>query len=581
VQKNFYRFLYGLTWVVALGAPVLMFWQSYPHIRAGNSHLLRQFADNTLESLPAKKSILLSDDASRLYLAQADFERRGIRNDNMLIDTEAFPHIEYIKYLVSHYPALKTVMTTNLDRLPPVLGSDSLVKFVYLVTRDYPVYYLHPSFGYYFEALYLKPHGLLYELKPNTNRMAQPPLPTEAEVKNVQAFWAKLENGPLEPLPALAKLDTDAEAVSGDYGVALDYWATELQKANHLKEAHDQFTEAVRLNTNNFIAAINLEYNQRLQKGDRSPVSSPDTFIKGLFYYQGLAPLLRRNGPVDEPNLDLLVGEELAKGGNLGQASVLFQRRLQLLPGDAEAQLAMAKTYADLRQPAKALELIRELRKSSKISVWELARCEAMAYMAAADYATAEKVLRDAIKADPNDENRVATLAEYYRVRALQFAREKNYGAAASTFTNALANIDLQLQLLKSDRRDTVPMFDVPDALFKKAEVEIELNSHAAAVATLSQLLQLQPKNYTAVLNRALSEIQIKQFKAATADFKELGKLLPEEPFVVEFGLAGVANAERNKAEEIDHLKRCIKTAPEMTSEYQKATNRLHALEHP
>jgi hypothetical protein len=47
-------------------------------------------------------------------------------------------------------------------------------------------------------------------------------------------------------------------AVSVDYAVALDYWGTELQKANHLKEAHGQFAEAVRLNTNNFIAAINL-----------------------------------------------------------------------------------------------------------------------------------------------------------------------------------------------------------------------------------------------------------------------------------------------------------------------------------
>jgi tetratricopeptide (TPR) repeat protein len=580
LQRFVYRCLYGLTWVIAFGAPALLFWQGFPHIRAGNSNVLRQFADHTLDSLPTKKSIILSDDATRLYLLQADYERRGLRNDNILIDTEAFPHREYILYMASHHPDLKSVMTTNLARLPEVLGSDSMVTFVYLVTKNYPVYYLHPSFGYYFELLYLKPHGLVYELTTHTNRMAAPPLPGEAEIKTVQAFWDKLKNGPLKPLPELAALDPDAAAVSGDYGVALDYWGTELQKANHLKEAHDQFAEAIRLNTNNFIASINLQFNERLQKGDHRPVDSAEAFTKGLFLYKGLATLLRRNGPVDEPGLDLQVGEELARGGNLGQAAVLFQRRLQFLPGDPEAELAMAKTYADLRQPAKALELIRELRTSPKISAWELARCEALAYVANADYAKAEKVLHEAVRADPNDENRVAILSEYYRLRGMQFLREKKSSEAASAFTNALTNIDLQLQLLKSDRRDAVPMFDMPETLLQKAQLELSLNSQAAAVDTLSQLLQLQPKNQTALLNRALSEIQIKQFKAAKADFKELGKLMPDEPYVAEFGLAAVANAEKDKAEEMDHLKRCIRTAPDSSSEYQRATNRLDKLEH-
>jgi hypothetical protein len=49
---------------------------------------------------------------------------------------------------------------------------------------------------------------------------------------------------------------------------------------------------------------------------------------------------------------------------------------------------------------------------------------------------------------------------------------------------------------------------------------------------------------------------------------------------MAEFGLAGVASAEKNKAEELIHLKKCIKSAPEYSSEYQRATNRLATLEH-
>jgi tetratricopeptide (TPR) repeat protein len=581
LQKLIYRLLYVLTWGLALGTPAYLAWQSWPHIRAGNSHALQQFADETLDGLPAKKAIVLSDDMSRLYLLQADCERRGIKNDQILIDTQALRYKDYILYLVSHYPALKSMMRTNLTQLPQVLASESLMRFMYQVAQTNQLYYLHPSFGYYFEVLYLKPHGLVYEFKASTNTMAPPPLPTEAEITANQAFWDKLEKGPLKPLPELAALDSDVEAVCVDYAVALDYWGTELQKAGQLKAAHDQFAEAIRLNTNNFVASINLQYNERLQRGDTKPIDSAETFSKAMsLYYNRLAPLLRRNGPVDEPGLDLSVGEEFARGSNYCQAAVLFQRRLQLLPDDDEARLAMAKTYVDLRQPAKALELVRELRKTSKIPVWELARCEATAYMAATNYATAEKVLRNAIKEDPNDENRVATLAEYYRLRGLQCMYENKTNEAAHFLTNALTNIDLQLELLQSDRRDTVPTFNVTETLMKRAQVQISLNQHAAAAATLSEVLDIQPKNYNALINRALSEIELKQFNPAKNDFKRLGKILPEQPYLVYFGLAAVAAAETNKVEEINDLKKGIKYVPEGTLEYQRATNRLEMLEH-
>jgi len=572
--------LVATVWLLAFGAPALLVWDNFPRISASNSHELQRYSQRILDGLPTKRTIVLSDDAARLYLLQAECQRRGLVNQHILIDTESFAHREYILHLLSQYPELKSVVTTNLARLPLVLGSDNLVRFMYRVTQNYPVYYLHPSFGYYFEALYLKPRGLVYELKPYTTNMIQPPLVTEAETKGNEAFWANLENGPLKTLPEIAKLDPDSEAVSVDYGVALDYWGTELQKANHLKEAHQQFSEALRLNTNNFIAEINLEYNERLQKGDHRPIDSEGTLEKALYYYHGhLVPLLRRNGPADEPGLDLQLGQVLALGGNLGQAAILFQRRLQLLPDDAEAQLAMAKTYTDLRQPAKALDLIRKLRVSSRITPWELDRCEASAYMAKGDDATAEKLLRNDIRSDPNDENRIATLAEFYRIQGLGYLGARRYDEAARAFTNALTNIDLQLKLLASPSHDSPPTFNVAETLFKKAEIEVKIRSYAPAITTLSQFLQLQPSSYVALLNRAVAEIQLQRFQEAKDDFKAIGKLLPDQKYLAEYGLADVAAAEKNKDEEMDHLRRCIRSAPEESSEYRRATNRLAVLE--
>jgi tetratricopeptide (TPR) repeat protein len=576
LTKIFNRILVGAVWVLSFAAPAVLVWQNYPHIRAGNSQALRQFADQTLDGLPGKTAIVLSDDPTRLYLLQADYERRGQRNNNIMIETESFPYREYITYLAGRHPELKSVMTTNLAMLPNVLSSDNLATFMQHVTRNYPVYYLHPSFGYYFEALYLKPRELVYELKPYTTNMTQPPPPTAAEIQGNQAFWAKLENGPLQALPELASLDSDNRAVSVDYAVALDFWGTELQKAGYLKEARSAFAEAVRLNTNNLIAAVNLQYNERLQKGDHSPIGDAVESVGKATYRYGLEPVLRSSGPPDEPDLDLELGEILAERGNLAQASILFQRRLQLLPGDPEAELAMAKTYVDMHQSAKALDLLHKIRSSPKIDPWKLTRCEAMAYIASGDYPMAEKVLHIAIEADPKDANRFATLVEYYRFRGLESMRARKDVEAARYFANALTNIDLELELLASSNQGSL---DVPEALLKKAELEIEVRSYGAAVSTLGRILEIQPKNYTALLNRAVCEIQLKQFQAARDDFKEMGKILPHQAYLVEFGLAEVAAAEKNKAEEIDHLKRVIHSAPEESSEYQRATNRVNALE--
>ena len=329
-------------WVISLGAPALLAWQNYPGIRAGNSRALQQFVDRTLDGLPAKKAIVLSDDPARLLL-RAGMEQRGAPNKHILIDTESFPHREYILHLESRYPELKRVMTTNTAHMPRVFPSDNLVRFMYDVTRDYPVYYLHPSFGISLQALYLKPRGLVYELKPYNTNMTQPPLPTEGGNPGQPGFLGETGKRPAERTARLGRpghrCRDRQHRLRGKPGL-LGY---RVESSGHLKEAHAKFAEALRLNPHNFIAAINLDYNEHLQKGDPKPIESMETLVKGLQYYHGFIPILRLNGPSDEPGLNLQLGMILAEGGNLGQVAILFHRRLQLLPGDPQASLAMAK----------------------------------------------------------------------------------------------------------------------------------------------------------------------------------------------------------------------------------------------
>ena len=41
-----------------------------------------------------------------------------------------------------------------------------LVQLLSRLAQTNSLYYLHPSFGYYFEFFYPEPHGLVYKLNP-------------------------------------------------------------------------------------------------------------------------------------------------------------------------------------------------------------------------------------------------------------------------------------------------------------------------------------------------------------------------------------------------------------------------------
>jgi tetratricopeptide (TPR) repeat protein len=509
---------------------------------------------------------------------EAEFRREGKPNKNILIETGSLPHKEYITYLLSRYPELKKE-TAALEKLHPVLPADSLIKYLYGLSRTHSIYYLSPSFGYYFEAFYLKPHGLVYELQPFSKDAPQPPLATSEAIKQNQDVWARLEKKPLAALPSLSKLDPDASTISDYYSVALDFWGVELQKAGHLKEANAAFTEAALINPQNFIAKINKTYNEHLQKNDRRPIDTGDLIYKAVNLYHGLVPILRFNGPVDEPDLDSEFGKFMANGHDLRQAAALFERRLQLLPGDDSAELDLAKIYVDSGQIDKAMEMIRKLRANPAASKWEIARVEALAYYAKNDFSSAERLMQDAFKEDPRDPRRIYILAEFYRVTAYAALREKNEKEGNRRFTVALSCLDQELHLLSQLNEKNVGANSVPDALLKKAEVQMMLKSFQPAIATLSQILVLQQGNATALLNRAIAEIQLGQFQAAKDDYKMLRKLMPNQTYVVDYGLADIAARQKLPVEEIRSLKRFLSSAPEDAPEYQTARQRLRKLE--
>jgi tetratricopeptide (TPR) repeat protein len=568
----------GLVWLLAVGSPCLLLYENLPHIKAAHTGALEAFAAEVMRDLPAKPTIVLSDDSERLELLEAAYRRAGQVNPHILVETASLEHREYIAYLVSHYPVLTNYVTPPA-RLKRVLPARSMITFVVEISQHYPVYYLHPSFGYYFEAMYPKPHGLVYQLLPYPKDVLPPPNPSAEEIKFNQDVWTKLESGTLAGLPERAKLDPDVNALCVDYSVALDFWGVELQRAGHLVEAGAQFAEAAALNPYNFVAELNEEYNHQLQKNDHRPLDTGDLIYKALSYYRGILPLFKLNGPGDEPNLVLEFGSMFAKGGNMRQAINLFQRRLQLLPGDPAAELDLAKTLIDLHQPDKAMEMLRKIPPNSGVTPWEITRVEALVYLGKNDFGSAEKLLLTAVKENPQDEDRVGILAEFYRATGNNALREGKEAEAHRRFTNAFYYINTYLDLLKNEHA-VGNSYDIAAALLKKAEIEMMLKSYDAGIATLGELIALDPANPTAWLNRAIAEIQLNKLDAATKDYSGLKKLLPsQQQYIIDYGLAEIAHKEKNTAEEIRYLKRYLDEAPDDTPEYQRVQQRFVTLE--
>ncbi len=578
LTRAFNPLVVGLLWLLAVAAPCRLFYENISHINAGKRNVLADYSRETIRDLPAKPVIILADDPVRLYLLEAAFRREGKPNKNIMIETGSLPYQEYIAYLVSRYPELKKE-TAPTEKLRHVLPADSLVKYLYGLSRTHSIYYLSPSFGYYFEAFYLKPHGLVYELQTYPKDAIEPPLPTSEEIKQNQDIWERIGKKSLAVFPSLAKLDPDAAAISVNYSVALDFWGVDLQKAGYLKEANAQFAEAARINPQNFIAKINRQYNERLQKNDHRPIDTGDLIYKAINLYRGMVPILKFNGPVDEPDMDLVFGTLMADGHDLRQGAALFERRLQLLPGDVGAELDLAKVFVDSGQIDRAMELIRKLRANPAASKWEVSRVEALAYYARNDFPSAERLMQDALKEDPRDERRVAIMAEFYRVTAYTSLRQTNASEATRRFNLALSYIDQELQLLTPASTKLTGPNSIPDTLLKKAEVQMMLKSFQPAIATLNHILELQPGNATALLNRAIAEIQLNQFQAAKDDYKALRKLLPHQSYVSDYGLAEIAARQKHPAEEIRYLKRYLDAAPNDVPEYQQVKQQLRKLE--
>src|SRR5439155_10108682 len=203
------------------------------------------------QGLPAKGAVLLSDDPRRTVLAQMAAAQSDQSKSFMFVDTGSLKYPDYHRYLKKKngaaWPANVPKQATG-----PVAPIDILLLISTLATSN-STYYLHPSFGYYFEFIHLEPHGLAYLVSNYVSGVTFPPKPSPALIAENEDFWARANAQALQPLLKVAlpprrraqptlvdrfmqfahlepEPNPDVLMAASFYSRALDYWAVALQK---------------------------------------------------------------------------------------------------------------------------------------------------------------------------------------------------------------------------------------------------------------------------------------------------------------------------------------------------------------
>jgi tetratricopeptide (TPR) repeat protein len=580
-QFNFLNFLavvgLGLLFISAMAG---LIYKNAPLIHEVNDNTFQRYSSLVVENLPTAGGILLSDDSQRLYLAEAALTRDGRAKDFVFLDTHSLIWPAYHKILHEKYPKRfpDTVIAAETNSISPL----HLLTLLGTLAKTNELYYLHPSFGYYFEQFYLEPHGLVCRLKTLPEGTLLPPLPDKDEIAENEAFWSRAEMQTLTPVErALAPPKSDESGPWGEsmlgllhvpqeqnlnavvagsfYSRSLDYWGVELQRAGDLVIAAEHFGTARKLNPDNTVAQINLQFNHSLQTGEKVPVDLAKTRLDQFGKYNSWSAVLDVGGPFDEPSFCFENGLVWIQNGFFRQALALFTRVCQLAPDNLPARLWLAQLYDFNRLPDRALEVVHEVRSPpgkfplDETNSMQLAVIEAAAYFQKDDLTHGTQLLDTEISRNPTNDALLSTAVQFYTAKGL--------------FTNALAVINSRLR-------------DSPDDanwLFSKGYVCIQLKAYDKAIDVLTRVLSQQTNNTSALFNRSIAYLSSGKLDDARADYEKLSQTYTNS-FRIEYGLGEIAWRQHKTNDAIKYYKLYLANANTNTAEATNIIQRLRQL---
>ncbi len=575
-------FIVAGVFVLAALAITGLVYKNTTQVRGVNDNTLSQYASFLEENLPRGGGYLLSDDPQHLFLAQAVLARDGRAKEFVPLLTESLVVPAYHRFLHREFPQKwpELVSATQNNALNPL----GLIGVLNLLSKTNELYYLHPSFGYYFEQFYLEPHGSVYKLKPLPDETLLPPPLDQKQIAENEAFWSRVaddafpdieqEIAPsdsgaprtlgqrfLARLHVVREQNPNAVAAGFYYSRDLDFWGVQLQRAGELEKAAGCFERAQTLNPDNVVAQINLHFNQDLRAGRTVPITPSKVTRDQFGKYHDWSEVVNVCGPFDEPSFCFVNGYLSARdNGFYRQAVASFNRVRELDPDYLPVRLLLAQIYLSARLPDRALEVLHDpLTQPSKFSLTdsnstELNVMAAGAYLQKTNLAQGIRLLELEITRHPDNNDLLTAAVQAFVMRGL--------------FTNALAVIDGRLKLAPDD----------PTWLFGKGYICMQLHAYDDAAPAFTRVLIIQTNNTAARFNRALAYFDSGKLDDARADYQQLQQTLTNS-FPVAYGLGEIAWRKHETNEAIRNYKIYLANVSTNTAEATNVILRLRELE--
>jgi len=568
-------------WVIAAVAIAGLIYRNTPQIRAVNDDTLQKYATFAEENLPRAGGILLSDDSSRLFLVQAALARDGRARDFLPLDTQSLNWPAYLRFLHAKFPKQWPELVSAKDVKP--VNPIGLISALAMLAKTNELYYLHPSFGYYFEQFYQEPCGLVYKLRTLPSDTLLPPLPDKNQIAANQVFWDRVEPRTFSPIErAVTPPDPNAPRDWGQqvldrfhvpreqnpnaivagtyYSRSLNYWGVQLQRSGDLTHAAGYFSQAMAVNPDNFVAQINLDFNESLRAGKSVPLDLSKTTTDQFGRFHSWQEVLNANGPFDEPSFCLVAGINMVTGnGFFRQAVAAFTRVRELVPDNLAARLWLGQIYVKSSLPDLALEALHDpLEQPEKFSLAKTNETQLNVIAAAAHFQKNEftrgaGLLETEIALHPADDELLTAVVQAYVAHGL--------------FTNALDLINRKLRQSPDD----------PSLLFSKGYVSIQLKDYDDAIAAFNRVLAVQTNNSSVLFNRALAYLDSDRLDAARADYKTLQQTYTNS-IQIAYGLGEIARRQHETNEAIRNYELYLANANTNTDEARSVAARLREL---
>jgi tetratricopeptide (TPR) repeat protein len=549
--------------------------RNLPAITLVNRQSLRQFGELQWRSLPPGGGIVVSDFPLQLDVFQAAQASLGGRPQWLPVDLSALPKPEYRAQLIrlGLGGGLAPDSAHDLDRDQMLLLMDGLAQ-------NHRVFYLHPSSAFLSELFYARPAGLVHELIHYPAGAINPPrLATPAMAEN-DKVWNNFapEIASLQPpaSPVKPSLLDDVEnnfylepVASGQtrllqewFSLALDDWGAQLQRNGLLPAARRRFDQALQLNTNNWIARLNLYCNANLQSrtNDMSllAVSGLEAQLRSA---QNRASAVGCLGPMDEPDGCFILGNDYQQERLLRMAMQQYNRARVLAPRVLAPEFALAELYGRCGLTNQAMTTLNHLRAEIKVLPdnagfdLQLALVEAGVWMSESNQARAIATLQNAVQRHPNDPATLNQICEAYY----------SFG----DFNNAR---QLAARILEQQP-------DNISALLMQSSVFLQTRRADLAIPVLNHVMALT-NSASVKLIRAIAYVETQNYTAAGADYHDLEQM-PPSAFQADYGLAQIAELQHDTNTAIHYLKLCLTNTPPDTAQSRKVRQRLDALQSP